>query len=242
MTKKIDRHDLKKDEFATDVAKIYGYASDNPTRILVWVIIVLVVAGGAIGYYSYNKKNKKDAKYKLSLVYTMMDAGQYNEALDTVKVIMGKYNGTQAGDIAKYLFAHLNYAFGYLDSSITAYEDYLAIEHPDSDLAPAALMGIATCYEDKSRYTDAIKYYTQILDKYPNFFHNDEVMLSIGRCYDVSGDFANAIKYYQDFLAKFPESPFQQRAIVLLSRAKARAYASISPQIPTNIKPQKSEG
>ncbi len=241
MATKIDRHDLKKDEFATDISKIYGYASENPTRVLIWVILVIVIVGGAIGYYNYKKKREKDARFKIALVYTMMDAGQYNEALDTIKVVLNRYNGTGASDIAKYLLGHLNYAFGYLDSAIIDYENYLKIEHPDSDLAAASLLGIASCYEDKSRYTDAIKYYKRLLDEYPHFFRNDEAMLGIARCYDVSGDFANAISYYQDFLRKYPKSPLRQRAIVLLSRAKAKVYASKSPR-PTNTTPQKSEG
>ena len=222
---KIDRHELKKDEFAEEISTVYSYVTENPTKVLMWAIIVIVVVGGALGYYSYHKKMKKNATEKLGLVYIMLDAGQYNEALDTVKVIIDRYSGTDAAKIAKYLLGHINYAFGYLDSAITAYEDFLKVENPDSDLAAAALFGIGICYEDKGQYKKAIEYYQKVLKEYPNFFRNDEVMLSIARCYDVMGDFDNAIKYYEELVKKYPDTQLYQRASVLLARAKSRAFA-----------------
>ncbi len=148
MARKIDRHDLKKNEFATDVAKVYEYVVENPTKALVWAIIVAVAAVAIIGYLNYRKSAKADVQFKLSLVYTMMEAGQYREAMDTVNVILDNYDGSEQAKIAKYLTAHMYYAFGLPDSAITAYEEYLLFEEPDSDLAAASLIGLAACYED----------------------------------------------------------------------------------------------
>ena len=201
--------------------------------MLIWVIAVVVVIGGALGYYSYTRKTKKDAAEKLGLAYIMLDAGQYNEALDTVKVIIDRYSGTDAAKIAKYLLGHINYAFGYLDSAIMAYEDFLKEENPDSDLAAAALFGIGVCYEDKGQYKKAIEYYQKVLKNYPHFFRADEVLFSIARCYDVMGDLTSAIKYYQEVLDKYPDTQLYQRVAVLLARAKARVYAytgGVKPQ------------
>lgn len=225
MARKIDRHELKKDEFVEEVSSVYKYVTENPTKVLIWVIVVVVVVGGALGYYSYHKKIKQEALEKLGLVYIMLDSGQYNEALDTVKVIIDRYSGTDEAKIAKYLLGHINYAFGYLDSAIMAYEDFLKQENPDSDLAAAALFGIGVCYEDKGQYKKAIEYYKKVLKDYPDFFRADEAMFSIGRCYDVMGDFDNAIKYYEQVLKKYPDTPLYQRVAILLARARSRAYA-----------------
>ncbi len=222
---KIDRHELKRDEFAEEISSVYSYVTENPTKVLMWVIAVVVVVGGALGYYYYHKKTKESAVEKLGLAYIMLEAGQYNEALDTVKVIIDKYSGTDAAKIAKYLLGHINYAFGYLDSAIMAYEDFLKTENPDSDLAAAALFGIGVCYEDKGQYKKAIEYYQKVLDKYPHFFRNDEVLLSIGRCYDVMGNLSKAVEYYKQVVEKYPDTPLYQRASLLLSRAEARLYA-----------------
>ncbi len=222
MARKIDRHELKQDKFASDMASIYRYASDNPTKILIWVIVVVVIAVAAIGYYSYSRSVKKDAQLKLSMVYTLMDSGNYQAAMDTLRSILSTYRNTKQGKVAQYLMGHMYYAFGQLDSAMAAYHDYLVLENPDSDLAAASLMGIAACFEEKSQYDRAIDFYYQLVKEYPNYFRADEAYAAMARCYDVKGDIKKAHELYTEFLKKYPNSALTNRVTLMLARIEAK--------------------
>ncbi len=222
MARKIDRHELKQDKLASDIANIYRYASDNPTKILIWVILVVVVAVGIIGYFSYSSSAKKDAQLKLSFVYILMDSGNYQEAMDSLRVVLSTYKNSGQGHVAQYLMGHMYYAFGQLDSAMAAYHDYLVLENPDSDLAAASLMGIASCFEEKSQYDRAIDFYRQLLKDYPDYFRADEAYAAMARCYDVKGDMAKAHEIYSRFLKKYPNSALLNRVTIMLARIEAK--------------------
>ncbi|MCD6417198.1 tetratricopeptide repeat protein [bacterium] len=222
MAKKIDRHELKQDKFAADIAKIYRYASDNPTKILIWVIVVVVAVVAVIGYLSYSSSAKKDAQLKLSLVYNFMDTGNYKEAMDSLRAIISSYPKSPQAKIAQYLMGHMYYAFGQLDSAMSAYHDYLVMENPDSDLAAASLMGMAACFEEKSQYDRAIDFYYKVVKDYPSYFRADEAFASMARCYDVKGDVKKAEELYKQFLKKYPKSPLKNRVIIMLARIESK--------------------
>ncbi len=221
MAQRIDRHELKQDKLASDIAKIYSYAAENPTKVLVWVAVVVVVVVGVIGYISYTRSIRREAQLRLSLVYIFIDTGSYQEALDTLRSLVTNYGKTKQGKLARYLLGHMYYAFGQLDSAIAAYEEYLSYPDADSDLAAACLLGIGACYEEKSQYDKAIDYYRRVVDGYPDFFRSDEAFASMARCYDVKGEREEAHRLYRQFLERYPESPLRNRVIVLLARMEA---------------------
>ena len=236
--KKIDRHELKRDRFMEDIIKIYTAAKENPQKFITYAVVVVAVVAAIFGYLGYRSKHKKDAQEKLGLVYIMMSAEQYREAFDTLQSLVNNYGNTKPAKTATYLLAHLYYAFGYLDSAIALYQRYLSFEDKDSDLAAASLFGLGAIYEDKSRYDEAIRYYKQVVDSYPDFFRADEAMASMARCYELKGDPMTALKIYQEFLVRYPESTLTKRVKLFL----ARLEANLTPQIESQTLTKKPEG
>ena len=124
---------------------------------------------------------------------------------------------------------HLYYAFGQLDSAINTYSEYLQYPDADSDLAAAALLGIAACLEEKSQYDRAIDFYYKVLKEYPEYFRADEAYVGMARCYDIKGDMKRAFELYRDFYKKFPDSPLTSRVTMMLARLEAKTTPLSSP-------------
>ncbi len=221
MAKKIDRHELKEDKLATDIARIYKYATDNPTKVLIWAIVIAVVVASVIGFFQYKKAMNRRVQQKFSTVLILMDAERFQEAMDSVRVLVAEYANTKQGKLAKYLLGHLYYAFGKHDSAMVVFNEYISSEDADSDFAAAAMMGIAACLEDRRQYENAIEIYNTLMKKYPNYYRIDEAFISLARCYDYKGDIETARKLYREVLEKFPSSPLKTRAILSLARIEA---------------------
>ncbi len=234
MSRKLNKHTLKHDEFATDVSKVYSYVTENPTKALVvFAAVVLVVAGILIGNYLIKSRNE-NARLQMALVYTLIDSGNYPEARDSVRTIIDNYGSTKEGYIARYLKAHIFYIYGEQDSAIEAYSAYLKLpkSKTDPDLVAAASMGIAACYEDKSHYDEAIAQYTKTYEQYPVFFRADEALLGIARVNDIKGELGAAKTRYEEFLQKFPQSPYFATAKVALSRIEVRLASGAPASAP----------
>lgn len=201
-----------------DITGIYDYTAKYPTRVLGIVIGILVVAGVVFGYFTMRNSRMRKAESRLGLVYIMLETGSYQEAADSLLSLTKNFGGTPAGKIAVYMLGHINFLAGRYDEAMQFYKDFIANPVDDSDLVAAAMMGIATCYEEKAQYVEAAKAYEELINRYPNFFRADEAYIAMARCHSASGNDNKAVELYKGFFTKFPNSTLKNRVAVLLSR------------------------
>lgn len=79
-------------------------------------------------------------------------------------------------------------------------------EDPDSEEAPALLKAMGNLARQKLRdYEQAVDYYEQILDKYPDWEGTRQVYAQLALCYERMGDQEGAAATYVEMMEELPE-------------------------------------
>ncbi len=232
MSKRIDKHELKHDKFVDDITKFYRNVRSEPRKALIYVGIAVAIVIIILSFLSYRKARKKAAEERLGIAYILLAADQYQASFDTLRSLVNHYGSSPQARDAVYLLGHLYYSMGFLDSAIASYQKFLTFNEPDSDIIAAAIMGLASAYEDKSQIDVASEHYKKILDGYPNFFRADEAMIGIARCFEIKNKPFEAKNMYREFLHRFPNSEHRNRVIVLLTRIESNFVPDIEQQQP----------
>ncbi len=232
MAKRIDKHELKHDKFVDDITKFYRNVRNEPRKALIYMGIAVAIVIIILSFFSYKKARIKAAEERLGIAYILLDAGQYQASFDTLRSLVNRYGKSPQARNAVYLLGHLYYSMGFLDSAIATYQKFLTLDEPDSDITAAAIMGLASAYEDKSLIDMASENYKRLLDNYPNFFRTDEAMIGIARCLEIKNKPFEAKNIYREFLHRFPNSEHRNRVIVLLTRIESNFVPDIDQQQP----------
>lgn len=109
---------------------------------------------------------------------------------------------------------------GNLKEALSTYDTYiqLAENYYDQDAMAAKLMEIAEKYFNKSRYKDAMKYYSMYLFKYGSSRTADYASYKLALSYYNDKDYANAVSKFEEFLKTYQNSVWFEKCFEGLCR------------------------
>lgn len=67
------------------------------------------------------------------------------------------------------------------------------------------LIKIGEIYQTKGCYTMAVRFYSQLLQKYPDTFYSPIIKLKIAECYEALGSYEKALRLYNEIKQGYPE-------------------------------------
>ena len=199
------------DDLLTTYETAISWYETNKKRIWNIGIALAFVIGGSWWYLNQQSQKNEKAANEFSKVYSFYDNGQYQLAISGVpernvrglEAIVGDYGSTRFGNLAKFYLANCFYNLGEYDKALEEFEDASV----KTDLLEASrLAGIGSCYEAKSQFEDAAKYFERagkISELNPNA---PDFLANAARNYAKIGNKEQAIELYKYIKKEFSSS------------------------------------
>ena len=219
---KIDRKSLKKNELELALIQIRDYVQENPKKVLiplVAIVLVAVIAVVSIKYFhDQSQKAQLDLiqnqlQYKSALMNNNKSQQilALNHCLDGFKKLAENNPYTAPGKIAGVYVGDCYYHLGQYDDAIKAYQH--AIKNGAPKLTAAwAQMSIGYSYLTRSNFTTALVEFEKVTKSYPESFLVPSAKLQIGLCYEKQNNKAKAKEIYESLIKTYPDSTLKSEA------------------------------
>lgn len=240
-----ERHHLKTNEVAEQIARLKQTLAEHSRRVAA-VTAVVVLLGAAVGAYAvYRTRTLEAASATLAGAMAILDApvvpppppgstgpgspaGSYpteraraEAALAAFRAAAERYPGTTPGLAAKYHAAALLLQLGR-----PAEAEPLFKEVAEAGRAPVyermARLGLAEAQVAAGRYDEAIATYRDLAARRDGDLPVDGLLMQLGRACVLAGKSAEARQAYQRIVDEFPESlyaPEARRQVEMLKAA-----------------------
>ena len=216
--KHIGKRELKEDKLVTFAFRAQSYFFLNMKRILLigggGVVVVVLLSMMMIS----KQRSNAIASASLTQAEIMFRAGNTEAARQVLLSMVDTYKGTPSAGQGVHLLGNVLFDSREYDESITYFQRYLD-DYGDNPLIQAsAKAGVASCYEEQGKNTEAAAMFRRAADEYPSNHQAPEFLLNAARCYEAAADVENARKSVQDLLDRYPDTPYADEAELTLAR------------------------
>jgi len=133
----------------------------------------------------------RNADYYLQQGEEMFDRGLYEEAVANWEKVRDSYYSPELNIIAELKIAEAYFLAEKYPEAAAAYEDFIK-QHPNSDRIPQAMYQLGLAYyrqilgedRDQTATSSALVTFENLVKRYPQDPHQEEVKVYIGRCRD----------------------------------------------------------
>ncbi len=200
--KELAKRVKKQDDIITTYENTLSWYETNKKLITnVGIAIVVIVAGGWF-YINNNHTNNEKAANEFAKVFSYYDNGQYQLAINGLpeknvrglQAIVSDYGSTKYGNIAKFYLANSYFNTDEYDKAMEAY-DGASLNAPI--LEASRIAGVAACYEVKSNFANAAKYFEKAGKSNANDPNAAEYLSNAARNFAKSGNKEQAIELYK---------------------------------------------
>lgn len=216
--KKISRKELLKepDEFLTTTAQVISYTRQNPRRVTIGVIIVVVCLVAALGYFGIRRHQETASLQLFDSAFR-----QYHEVFDAptspspenldkllaeFQLIVQDYRSYPVADQAQLYCGHVLYEKGDYKGALERYESLQSSSLVKQGLEPLVLYHMAMTQFALKQYEQAENLFAQ-LSKDTNSPYRREAFAAIAHIYESMGKTKEAVQAYKQYLKMFPEAP-----------------------------------
>jgi tetratricopeptide (TPR) repeat protein len=203
------------DEFITTASRVMGWARENTRNVVVGTCVLLGVAA-LLSIYSYHRQSRADAAETLlgnalGKYQTTMDDKGATAALEAVRdefdELSASFGGTPAGRLGEVIYGNICIAGQDYDDAVVRYKKSLAKFGTESSLSNVILNGLATAYQQKGDYNQAVSFYKQMADGTRRVL-KDAALFNLGRLYSQLGKEEESRNAYERLGNEFPQSMY----------------------------------
>ncbi len=213
--KKVTRKQLLKepDEFITTTGRLIGWAREN-TRVLIYgggLFFGLVIVIAVYGVIDSHRASRSEAALSQAMATYQAQSvdNQAVRALEAVRsdfdALLRDYANQPAGRLGRVIYAHYCLAAEAFDDAVKHYQTALSHFDADPSMSNVILNGLATSYQQKGDYAQAMTYYNRILAG-TNPMLKDAALFNLGRLHEQMGEMAEGQKVFDQLTADFPDS------------------------------------
>ena len=235
--KKITRKQLKQDEFISGMNKFTYFMQENWKPFAFGLGAVLVICLLIVAWRAYTERTSARAMRLLdqgleAFQGRVLSSGEeasvipgertfaseeekYREEIQAFENVIDKYPNTGAGRTARYYLA-LSHLGNFKTEEGLEQLDGIIESSPDSLLGALALNTYAMVLEGQSRYEEAVKKYTTLLEQEGRYIPGDVILFKLGQCQLKLGNKAEAEKQLKRLSEDYPDSSYQFEAEKLL--------------------------
>jgi TolA-binding protein len=241
--KRTERRHLKDNELAVLAGAVTDAIDERKREITALVVAVLIVGGGALGFYLWRDHVQGAANSALAEAIAVEqapvgpaadpDAPEHGQrfaterakaqaALTKFKVVADGYPSTRAGIYARYREASTWLQLGSPAEAVTSYQ--MVIDKDGNGLyGRMARLGLAEAQAASGQFDQAISTYKQLSEDKNPTIPVDGILMELGRTYLDAGKTADAQQVFNKIVQEYPDSPFSVEARQLLEGLKKNA-------------------
>ncbi|TES92734.1 MAG: tetratricopeptide repeat protein [Candidatus Cloacimonadota bacterium] len=210
--KKVTKHKLKEDRFLETTKNFITFFRANSSRVILAVIILLGVVI-AVNIYFANRRNAEEtARVKILYSNSLYENGNFKEAVSSYLEVVNMHGGTKTAKIATLFLANSYFFSGDMDNALLYYEKSLDILKRNPNWASSAAIGIASVFEQKGMFEEAIKKYTDVIVNYKDTPARIDALFSKARCLEFTNCYTEAIEVYLMIENEYPDAVFADEA------------------------------
>lgn len=215
--KRLTRKQLLKepDEFITTTGRVIAWTKANTKAMIIGVVLffALIIGVSVYGYINEKRSNTAHMMYGQAVAKYQEQAAQKSEAealsavSEDFNALIDTYGSLPAGQLGRIFYGHISMAAKAYDQAISHYQKALDDLRGDSSLAHIILNGMATAYQQKGEYPQAVENYRKIVDG-PGSMLKDAALFNLGMLYKQLGKPEESRKAYQQLSTDFPNSMY----------------------------------
>ncbi len=211
-TQKLDKDELREDEFVEWLANAVQYVQDNTQAFLAGLAGFVVVLLGINYFIESQQQAQIDAAAMLGDLLIAEQSGQIDEALRKGEQLLATYAGTEASAQGTVLMGNLHFAGGNYAEAERYFSDYLANYDPIDVLAQAANNGLAACMEAQGQVEQAAQRYETIAQQHIGQAAAAQALMRAASCYGQLGDRDKQRQLLEGVVADYASFPIASRA------------------------------
>jgi TolA-binding protein len=240
--KRIERHHLKENELATNLAKLTHEVEARRSQLLYGIAAILAVVLVAVAVVLWRQSSQSRGQELLAEAMVALNArvvpagaagpegdapaaaqigatgsfsteeAKLNAAIPKLQAAADAAPSSNAGLTARYHLAGALAAVGRHADAITAFEDVAQRAGPTSFYGRMARMGRADAQVRAGQYDAAITGWKELMSQQAETLPVDALLMEIGMAYRAKGDAAEARKTLTQIVDEHPNSPYAPQA------------------------------
>lgn len=212
--KRKERHQLKENEFASLINKIYYFAFNRRREIMIVVSGIVVVAIIFIGMRLVKAHELKKESLLLSeILETREMINEDPEKINELEKLAGKGKFSRLAylELAAYWYEQGDFdkALGYLEKIEGTKKDVLYVKSQDLK---------AQILAAQNNYEQALQIYNQIEEMKIKSFPLDIILFNKAKVLEKQGNMDKALTVYKRIKEEFPQSYYGYEAGIIISR------------------------
>jgi len=200
----VSKHTLKRDEFADDAIKMVSFVRKHATEAMAVGVAVLVVIAGLVLMGQNRIKSEKEAALMIGMAHAAYFNGDMANAQTAYEEIVAKHGSSSSAREALVYLGNINFAQRKYEEALKYYNRGIKAG-PNPLIMSAAISGVAACYEQTGKLSEAGDKYLEICKKYAKDpYLSTNALLSAGRCFSAGNLNDKARAAYQQLIKEYP--------------------------------------
>lgn len=232
--KRVERHQIKRDELVTALEMAGGYFATHGRRVLLIAGVVVLAAGGGLGVRAWLAAREARALDLVGEVIRVHHAPllmspdaepegsmgspifateeeRDEKVLALAEEVLARYSFTRSTPKALY-YKGLALAGLKRDAEAeTALAEFLR-RYPKDFLAPLVRYRLARLLEARGEQAEALVHFQSLLEDSRSLFPAEEGLLGVARCHEALGNRDEALKAYRKIVDDHPDSEYRFEA------------------------------
>ena len=218
--KKMTRRELKQDKFIIATFKAKEFLEKN-SKLVIRSIVGLVIIIVIIIFYVRSKKAANiNAATMLGTVQLILNSGHQQAALDSLNLIVERYDGTSAAGKATFLLAKTYWENNDFENAKINFKKYIDEYLNKTLISQSALAGYADCLIKENNYDKAAEYYERAAKINPDYPESASFLFSAATAYKDAGKFNKAEDLAERIISDSKDIQIKNQAEILLENLK----------------------
>ena len=197
---------MKEDKLVSTTFKATEYVQKNQTPFIIGIVGIVVIFAAIMFFRWSGERKRTESAALLSRAEMIGGMGQMEQYTATLTMLADDYSGTTAAKIASLRLANDYFTQKQYDNALK-YFTVLSDKYSDDKMvATSAAAGKAACYELKSDYAQAGKYYQQAADFKSGDIWTPGYLLKAGQNFAKAGDKKSAEAAFDAIAKNFGNS------------------------------------
>ncbi len=208
---RITKKEVKEDKLVTFTFRMTEFFQRHTNQVLVGAGVL--VAAAVLVYFFVNSRSNqaKEAQTLLAQANLELKAGNIQQAVSILDVVIRRFAGTKSGKRASFLLGNAYFYSREYQLAKTKFEEYLRSGREPYLLA-SAQAGIAQCQLEMGDFLLAGENFAGAAQRSPEDFLKREYLFNAAWSFSKTNQQGKAREMYEELISRFPESPQAQKA------------------------------